>query len=445
VFTTSLALVISSHYGGSLTHGSDYLVHYAPAPLRALLLGTAPQKPSAQPKVASLTDKSAFAALVQPVLQQNCVSCHGPEKSKGGLRVDSFELLAKGGKDGPAIVPGKSANSDLLRRVRLPATDEDHMPPEGKPQPSLDDIALLQWWVDAGASPDKKVAELKPPANIERILAARSGAAPAAVVKTAPPKPLEEVMPIASQLSENLGIALTPLSPKEPWLQCNASVAGTNFANAQLTQLKPIAANLRWLDLAGTGLTDAGLPQIAAMPNLTKLHLERTGVTDAGLACLAGNLPNLEYLNLYSTAVTDAGFDSLQKLPRLKRVYLWQSKVTPAKAKEFAESRLDQMQLQRWQEEIDQLKAKIQDAHIVVDTGMTLPAPPAATTNTVAINTMCPVSGKPVDAQKTVLYEGKLVAFCCDDCKAKFQQDPKPFLAKLDLGQTKQAKADAGK
>jgi YHS domain-containing protein len=58
---------------------------------------------------------------------------------------------------------------------------------------------------------------------------------------------------------------------------------------------------------------------------------------------------------------------------------------------------------------------------------------------------MCPVSGKPVDAQKTVLYEGKLVAFCCDDCKAKFQQDPKPFLAKLDLGQTKQAKADAGK
>ena len=49
------------------------------------------------------------------------------------------------------------------------------------------------------------------------------------------------------------------------------------------------------------------------------------------------------------------------------------------------------------------------------------------------VNAQCPVSGKSVDISKTVLHEGKLIAFCCDDCKAKFQQDPKPLLAKLNL------------
>ncbi len=444
LFSTCVVLVVSSHFGGSLTHGSDYLVHYAPPPLRALLTRS-PKNTPVEDKPANLADKPAFAALVQPIFQKDCVSCHGPEKTKGGLRLDSFENLSKGGKTGPAIVAGKSGQSDLLRRVRLPATDEDHMPPEGKPQLTSDEIALLQWWVDTGASADKKVAELKPSPIVERMLAARSSAANSAV-KTTPPKALEEVLPVSTKLAEDLGIAITALSPKEPWLQCNASVAGTNFANAQLAQLGPLAANLRWLDLGGTGITDAGLAPVASMANLTKLHLERTAVTDAGLAALAGKLPNLEYLNVYNTAVTDSGLESLQRFPQLKRLYLWQTKVTPAKAKEFAEARLDQVQLQRWQEEIDQLKAKIQDAHILVDTGIALTTPVvSSTTNMVAINTMCPVSGKPVDAQKTVLHDGKLVAFCCDDCRAKFQQDPKPFLAKLDLAQVKQAKADAGK
>jgi YHS domain-containing protein len=51
-----------------------------------------------------------------------------------------------------------------------------------------------------------------------------------------------------------------------------------------------------------------------------------------------------------------------------------------------------------------------------------------------ALNPKCPVSGKDVDPAKTSLHDGKVLAFCCDNCKAKFDQDPKPFLAKLGLG-----------
>ena len=435
LWLTMAALVVASHFGGSLTHGSDYLVRYAPKPLRALL-GAKDNPQTAQTKPKDFAQMPVFASLIQPVLQQDCVSCHGPNKSKADLRLDSLAALLKGGKSGPAIVPGKSADSDLLRRLHLPSAEEDHMPPEGKPQPSPDDIALLQWWIDAGAPADKKVADLKPSASINRILAARSGS-PVSNLKSqiaskrlTPAKPLSDILTTATKLGDEFSIAISALSPSENWLQCNASVAGTNFGDAELARLAPIGANLRWLDLAGTRITDAGLAPISAMPNLIRLHLERTAITDSGLGCLA-SLPELEYLDLYGTAVTDAGIESLQKLPKLKQLYLWQTKVTPAAAKSFTEARVDKDQLQQWQDEIENLKAKIRERQVSVELGVTMVS--ASMTNAAAANTNCPVSGKPIDASKTAFYNGVLVAFCCDDCKAKFQQDPKPFLAKLGL------------
>ena len=429
---------MASHFGGSLTHGSDYLVRYAPQPLRALLGYKQPSTAIAAAKPKDFADLQVFAGAVQPVLEQNCVTCHGPDKSKGGLRLDSLQALLHGSKDGAVIVPGKAADSSLLKRLLLPPEEEDHMPPAGKPQPSTDDIALLQWWVEAGAPADKKVRELKPPANVARSLQARFSA-PLVAEQGSPqsrpalgaiPLSLSNALPLAARITAELSIPITALSPTEPWLQCNAAVAGTNFGDADLAKLAPIAANLRWLDLAGTAVTDAGLAPLSAMPNLTRLHLERTAVTDDALPNLA-KLSNLEYLNLYATDVSDDGLEALQKLPKLKHLYLWQTKVTPASAKAFAEARLDKPQLQRWQDEIEQLKARIRDQQISVDLGTPVVAP--ATTNAAPVNAMCPVSGKPVNVAKTVLHDGVLVAFCCDDCKAQFQKDPKPYLQKLAL------------
>src|SRR5262249_14678590 len=148
---------------GSLTHGSDYLVKYAPGPLRAWLNSAPKSQPThtAAPQRKEVAEIQAFTGVIQPVLQQNCVSCHGPEKAKSRLRLDSFAALQKGGENGPVVVPGNAKESDLIKRLRLPLNADDHMPPDGKPQPSEDEIALLQWWVDSGASSDKKVAELK--------------------------------------------------------------------------------------------------------------------------------------------------------------------------------------------------------------------------------------------------------------------------------------------
>jgi len=305
------------------------------------------------------------------------VACHGPEKSESELRLDSLAGFLKGGKSGPVLVAGKPAESTLLTRVRLPLHEKDHMPPEGKPQPAPDQLSLIQWWIDAGAPPDKKIEQLKPPSRILRTLQARYGG-PAAVAKKVIPKPLAEVGPLIAKIADDLNIAVTTLSPNEPWLQCNASIAGTNFSDAELVRLEPLAANLRWLDLAGTKVSDAGLAQIAAMPNLVRLHLERTSITDTGLVRLA-SLAELEYLNLYGTDITDSGLAQLQMLPKLKQLYLWQTKVSPAAAKAFAETLTDSDELQRWQDEIKQLKAKIKNERLTVDIGT--PAIPPPTTD----------------------------------------------------------------
>jgi uncharacterized membrane protein len=436
-----IVLVVAGDFGGSLTHGSDYFSRYAPGPIRNLLarmpghssqsgLSSHPS-PATQPvKSSDPNTLPAFAGLVQPILNQNCVSCHGPDKSKGGLRLDSFQALLKGSKNGPVVVPGKSAESELVKRLNLPPDSDDHMPPQGKPQPRPEALTLLQWWIDAGAPLDKKVGELKPPASVLRILAARFGGGAPSQAKTVPPKPIETLSGLASQLGSDLHIVLSPLSQKEPWFQCNASVAAATFGDAELAKLGPLGPNLRWLDLAGTKVTDAGLAQLTVFPNLARLHLERTPITDAGLASLAG-LANLEYLDLYGTAITDAGLEPLNGLPRLKQLYLWQTKVTPEAAKAFAEAHTDKDQLQRWQDEIEQLKAKIRDQQISIDLGTVVASTPA--TNPAPMNAQCPISGKPIDPTKTVLHDGKVVAFCCDDCKAQFLKDPKPVLAKLGL------------
>ncbi len=58
------------------------------------------------------------------------------------------------------------------------------------------------------------------------------------------------------------------------------------------------------------------------------------------------------------------------------------------------------------------------------------------------INKVCPVSGKDVNVTKTVEYEGQLIGFCCDDCKGKFESEPKKFIGKVKEFKKKKAQAE---
>src|SRR5262249_46542465 len=96
-----------------------------------------------------------FEEKVRPVLVEHCSKCHGGEKVRGNLRLDSRASLLKGGDSGPAIVPGHPEKSRLLKAVSY--TDEVlRMPPKGKLADGV--LADLTAWIKMGAPWPEKVA-----------------------------------------------------------------------------------------------------------------------------------------------------------------------------------------------------------------------------------------------------------------------------------------------
>ncbi len=111
-------------------------------------------------------------------MQARCYSCHGTNKQKGKLRLDQQEFILKGGKDGKVIEPGKADESEMIERMLLPLSDEDHMPPKEKKQLTLNEISLLHWWINTGADFNKKVKELPQTERMKPVLLAlQSGSA----------------------------------------------------------------------------------------------------------------------------------------------------------------------------------------------------------------------------------------------------------------------------
>ncbi len=96
---------------------------------------------------------SFYAKQINPIFDSNCVACHGEGKTKGGLRLDSFEQLMKGGKDGVVVVAGDAERSILLTRVTLPSNHKQFMPAEGRPALRAEEIAWIKAWIQQGASP----------------------------------------------------------------------------------------------------------------------------------------------------------------------------------------------------------------------------------------------------------------------------------------------------
>ncbi|MBM3871358.1 MAG: DUF1549 domain-containing protein [Verrucomicrobia bacterium] len=91
---------------------------------------------------------TTFTQHVRPVLVKSCLSCHGGEKTKGGLDLATREDLLKGGTEGAAIVPFSAQNSRLLKLVRH--AEEPHMPEKAE-KLSPEVIARLASWIDDGA------------------------------------------------------------------------------------------------------------------------------------------------------------------------------------------------------------------------------------------------------------------------------------------------------
>ena len=102
-----------------------------------------------------------FRQQIQPIFENNCIRCHGADKAKGDLRLDTKAGFLKGGKHGPLINEKEYEKSDLLRRIKLPRDHEDIMPQETEPLSGPHKNWLTDWVRTGAKWPDGVVLKTR--------------------------------------------------------------------------------------------------------------------------------------------------------------------------------------------------------------------------------------------------------------------------------------------
>jgi hypothetical protein len=280
-------------------------------------------------------EKVDFVTQVQPIFVAKCAGCHGEEKAAGKLKLHAADAIGAFEKKDKLLVAGKPDESELYKRLVLPADDKKRMPKKGDPLPEAE-LTLIKQWIEQGAVLAAAAAVTAPadaPAPDAAAMAAEEAAKKAKEAEEALKKADEEALakvtaasPEAIKAITDAGATVLPLFAESPLLQVSFARAESPAGDAALAALAGAAEQIVWLDLSTAQASGGGWGELAKLKNLNRLHLEKSSIDDASLAHLAA-LPRLEYLNLYGTAVTDAGLEHLKGAKRLRKLYLWQTKV----------------------------------------------------------------------------------------------------------------------
>lgn len=321
----NLILAYTSHQGGSLTHGAEYLTEYMPT------FGTEEtwtSKPAEQMLV--------FDDVILPILDRKCLTCHNENKAKGDLIMTSYKDLLKGGKgERPALKPGSIEESEIHRRVTLPVKDDDRMPPEGKAGMTEEEIALLAWWIRKGGTPDMKVLQAEADTAIaplmKNMVAEIESRQRAREMKE---KNLQKLIQTVSK--DNYVLAPDPYD--DQGITLSMSFPASSFTDTDLLNIEPVFDRITKASFIGSDITDDALYHIASMSSLQELYLQQTKIKGTGLLHLS-KLKNLVLLDLSKSEVTDAQILNVLHLPALKDVFIYETKISPEILKALKENR----------------------------------------------------------------------------------------------------------
>ncbi len=323
VFLGGILLLISftGHLGGSITHGDDYLVEPLPNKVKSALGFDTFEEKEIALNEQLWQDALVYDDVIKPILNNNCVSCHNPKKSKGELQLHTVDDILKGGENGAVLVTNNAEQSELFLRMMLPKEDEHHMPPEGKTQPSKEEVRLIGAWIDAGHPFDKSIGETA----LEKSLFETFF-----VKKKDNDYPDVEVI-AASQDSilaiEKTGVHIDPISKATNFLSVSC-INKPLFSDLDFESLLPIKNQIAKLDLGGTQVTDSVFAKLSLLPNLTILKLDNTAITGNTIEKITA-LEHLKHINLTSSKFETPHLEKLADLKNLLKVYVYGSKVDP--------------------------------------------------------------------------------------------------------------------
>lgn len=294
-----ILLSFTGHLGGTLTHGSSYLNIFQEEAKEILPLS-----------IKNINQAVVYKDLVQYVLDKNCVTCHGPSKQKGNLRLDKYEHIMEGGKTGKVIQLNQLEKSELIRRILLDDVDDKHMPPKGKLQLHDFEIQLLKSWVIHGASSTTLVSSYDSDSIMIQSIKALQKEFSGNQVKNEISRP--SIADIESNSIKNLqsvGWTLTPLKKGDHYYRAVAFNVDDSLKHA-LTVLKSVSDHIIELKLSFSKVNNQDLSVLSEFTGLEKLWLDHTSITSNGLKFIT-NLKHLQYLNIFSTPIKEADISTL--------------------------------------------------------------------------------------------------------------------------------------
>lgn len=321
LYSSMVLVVLSGHMGAGLTHGTDFLVE----PI------------ASAEKVIPTKDTPIYEGFIDPVFSSKCKSCHNPEKRKGELDMTSWTALMKGGENGPAIIPFAIDSSLVLQKVFLPIDHEEHMPPEGKPQLSNEELELILAWIKQGADAQMAMAHLSPNDTLylvtNKILS---------TLKEEQEKPAYEFDFADSELIASLNNSyrsVVQVAQNIPALDVNIYISQA-FKIEYLNELKKVKNQIVSLNLAYMPITNQDLAVIGTFTNLEKLNLNYTNISGEGLEVLK-QCEKLTSLSLSGTSVNTGLLELFENLPRMEEVYLWRTSLESADFDQLKSQRPD--------------------------------------------------------------------------------------------------------
>lgn len=298
-------LIITGHLGATLTHGENFIFE-----------SWKPQR------LVAMENAEVFTDLVQPIIEEKCVSCHNTKKTKGELKLNTINNIKKGGKTGPLFEDKDPEKSLLIKRIFLDLDEKEHMPPKGKTQLTEEEKQILKWWVQKNAAFDLKVKEL-PNDDSLFSLAQKRFSKSIAEEKYDFKKASSETI---KKLNNEYRV-INSLSKTSNALEVTL-FNSTFYTPKSLEDLTEIKDQIVTLKLSKVPVVDKDLKTISQFKNLRHLNLNFTKISGKDFDGMV-SLPYLKTLDLGEIQVDLKSFeDFLKKSKNLKSVSLWNTNLS---------------------------------------------------------------------------------------------------------------------
>ncbi len=310
------AMAYSSHLGGSLVHGEDFLTK----PFLGETSGST-EGSGDRPEGLELDEAVELFEAAHLVFERQCVECHGSTKEKGNYRIDLAHRIREAGKsEHAAITPGDPSASELYRRMSLPHGHKDLMPPEEKAPVAAKDIESVRLWIDAGAYwPSQAEQRAVADTHVERGTASMN-------------QVIEQINKTGAK-AEYTGWDADSI-------RVDLGVVTEGELTTALEALHSVADKVQWLDASNLELPEDFYKALPKFTRIERLHLDGSNVRTQDLKALE-SLENLNYLNLYRTELDDKALNAIAQLKSLKKLYLSGTKLTPTAVEKFKKQNPD--------------------------------------------------------------------------------------------------------